>query len=168
MKVKNKNYLILASRGIRVIQYQPAPSCMSHMGACAEMPWERYHLNLGRQVPCRDLNHQPLTYGNLPVKCLSKIEKKYFRGHEKRNLVKRNRNLNLSIRKLIMCLLRAEQFQKKIFDFIVRFPVILLSDQGAHIRRTWIYGKSNKKIEDFSLKMYCSQNILTLSIKLSI
>ena len=54
-------------------------------------------------------------------------------------------------------------FSKTIFDFPVRFAVILLLDQGKHWWRTWNYGRSNEKIEDFSLKMYCSQNILTLS-----
>ena len=32
--------LIWASGGISVIQHRPAPSCMSHMGARADMPWE--------------------------------------------------------------------------------------------------------------------------------
>jgi len=55
-------------------------------------------------------------------------------------------------------------FSKTIFHFLVRFPVILLSDQGAHCRRTGNYGRSNEKIEDFFLKMYCSQNKLTLAL----
>ena len=33
----------------------------------------------------------------------------------------------------------------------------------AHQGRSWNYGRSNEKMEDFSLKMYCSQNILTLT-----
>ena len=31
-----------------VIQYCQAPSCMSYMEANAEVPWEHYHLTLGR------------------------------------------------------------------------------------------------------------------------
>ena len=53
-------------------------------------------------------------------------------------------------------------FSKTIFNFLVWFPAILLSDQGAHYRRRWNYRRSNEKIQDFSLKMYCSQNVLTL------
>ena len=51
-------------------------------------------------------------------------------------------------------------FSKTIFDFLIRFTVILLSNQG----RTWYYGISNEKIEDSFLKMHCSQNILTLNL----
>lgn len=51
---------------------------------------------------------------------------------------------------------------KTIFVFLVRFPVILIFDQGAHSRCTWNYGRFHEKIEDFSFKVYCSQNTLTL------
>ena len=43
-------------------------------------------------------------------------------------------------------------FSKTILNFLVRFPVILLSDQGSHYRQTWSYGRSNEKIEDFIWK----------------
>ena len=50
-------------------------------------------------------------------------------------------------------------FSKTIFDFLVRFFQILLLDQGASMKLQ----ESSEKMEDFSLKMYCSQNILTLT-----
>ena len=33
-----------------VLSYRPDPSCISYMEACAEVPRERYHHTLGRQV----------------------------------------------------------------------------------------------------------------------
>ena len=37
---------------------------MSHMGACAQMPWEHYHLTISRQVPCREFKTGLLEYGS--------------------------------------------------------------------------------------------------------
>ena len=49
---------------------------------------------------------------------------------------------------------------KTILHFLVRIPVILLSNQGAGMILQEI--QCNEKMKDFSLKIYCSQNTLTL------